>query len=92
MDLDDDEEILVERKQIVVARLNLRDLTYRLRTAGMTAGERLKLEEMEQLLVLLGSFAFYKYQEAQEFDFCDHIWNFLNGIEPDDDIRSNVCL
>ncbi len=56
MDLDYDEEILVERKQIVVARLNLRDLTYRLRTAGMTAGERLKLEERGLALFLFTKF------------------------------------
>jgi nuclease HARBI1 len=92
MDLDDDGENDVEHKQILVARLNLRDLTYRLRSAGITAGERLTLQEMEGMLLLLASFMFYKYQEAQEFDFCDHIWNFLNGIEPEDDIRSNVCL
>ena len=53
---------------VAVMRHNIRDLSYRLRTAGMCAGGRLHLEESMAGLVLAGIVAFFERFEVDCLD------------------------
>ena len=87
-----DENAVVEFKQKVVFRSNIRDLTYGLRSAGICAGERLMLKESMEMISLLGLATFQKYQETQEREWLNYILDFLDGNDTEDDIRDEVLL